>query len=55
VLLNLFHPRGGISRGFGEHGFFTNFGITTVGNLIGGPLFVALPFWAIGQLQRRRI
>jgi formate/nitrite transporter FocA (FNT family) len=26
-----------------------------VGNLIGGTLFVALPFWIIAQLQRRRL
>lgn len=58
LLLNLFHPgapRGAISWGFGEHGLLTNIGITTVGNLIGGTLFVALPFWIIAQLQRRRI
>jgi formate/nitrite transporter FocA (FNT family) len=58
LLLNLFHPvapRGGISWGFGEHGLLANIGITTVGNLIGGTLFVALPFWIIAQLQRRQI
>ncbi len=58
LLLNLFHPaapRGLIGWGFGEHGLLTNLSITTVGNLIGGTLFVALPFWAIAQLQRRRI
>ncbi len=58
LLLNLFHPaapRGGTSWGFGEHGLLTNIGITTVGNLIGGTLFVALPFWIIAQLQRRQI
>ena len=48
-------PRGAISWGFGEHGYFTNLGITTVGNLVGGTLFVALPFWVIARLQRRRI
>lgn len=58
LLLNLFHPaapRGGINWGFGAHGLLTNIGITTVGNLIGGTLFVALPFWIIAQLQRRRV
>lgn len=58
LLLNLFHPatpRGGIGWGLGEHGLLTNLCITTVGNLIGGTLFVALPFWVIAQLQRRRI
>lgn len=58
LLLNLFHPtapRGAISWGFGAHGLLTNLGITTVGNLIGGTVFVALPFWIIAQLQSRRI
>lgn len=58
LLLNLFHPvapRGAISWGFGAHGLLTNIGITTVGNLIGGTIFVALPFWIIAQLQRRQI
>ncbi|ORB73598.1 formate/nitrite transporter family protein [Mycobacterium scrofulaceum] len=58
LLLNLFHPaapRGGISWGVGEHGLLTNLGVTTLGNLIGGTLFVALPFWVIAQLQRRRV
>ncbi|MGB8387393.1 formate/nitrite transporter family protein [Mycobacterium sp.] len=58
LLLNLFHPtatRGRISWGFADNGLLTNIGITTVGNLIGGTLFVALPFWIIAQLQRRQI
>jgi len=58
LLLNLFHPtapRGGVDWGLGEHGLLTNIGITTLGNLIGGTLFVALPFWIIAQLQRRQI
>ncbi|OBH13037.1 formate/nitrite transporter family protein [Mycobacterium sp. E1747] len=58
LLLNLFHPaapRGTIGWGFGDHGLLTNLGVTTVGNLIGGTLFVALPFWVIAQLQRRRV
>lgn len=57
LLLNAFHPgapRGAINWGFGGHGLLANIGITTVGNLIGGTLFVALPFWVIAQLQRRR-
>lgn len=57
LLLNLFHPTaplGAISWGFGAHGLLTNIGITTLGNLIGGTLFVALPFWIIAQLQRRQ-
>lgn len=57
LLLNLFHsaPRSGIGWGFGAHGLLTNIGVTTVGNLIGGTLFVALPFWLIAQLQRRQL
>ncbi|CPR05018.1 formate/nitrite transporter superfamily protein [Mycobacterium bohemicum DSM 44277] len=58
LLLNLFHraaPRGGIGWGWGAHGLLTNIAITSVGNLIGGTLFVALPFWIIAQLQRRRV
>jgi formate/nitrite transporter FocA (FNT family) len=58
LLLNLFHPtapRGAISWGFGEHGLLANIGVTTVGNLIGGTVFVALPFWIIAQLQRRQV
>ncbi|WP_374025826.1 formate/nitrite transporter family protein [Mycobacterium sp. HNNTM2301] len=58
LLINLFHPtapRGTIGWGFGDHGLLTNLGVTTVGNLIGGTLFVALPFWVIAQLQRHRI
>ncbi|OBI27695.1 formate/nitrite transporter family protein [Mycobacterium sp. E2238] len=57
LLLNLFHPaapRGGIGWAFGQHGLLTNLGITTVGNLIGGTLFVALPFWVVARLQRHR-
>ena len=58
LLLNLFHPaapQGGISWGFGTGGLLTNIAITSVGNLIGGTLFVALPFWIIAQLQRRQV
>lgn len=58
LMLNLFHPaapRGGITWGFGEHGLLANICVTTVGNLIGGTLFVALPFWVIAQLQRRQV
>jgi formate/nitrite transporter FocA (FNT family) len=57
LLLNLFHPtapRAGISWGFGHDGLLTNIGVTTVGNLIGGTVFVALPFWIIARLQRRQ-
>ncbi|OBK43708.1 formate/nitrite transporter family protein [Mycobacterium sp. 1081908.1] len=56
LLLKLFHsgaPGVGISWGFGHDGLLTNIGVTAVGNLIGGTVFVALPFWTIAQLQRR--
>lgn len=56
LLLAAFHasaPHSGISWGFGSHGFLTDLCITTVGNLIGGTLFVALPFQAIAWLQQR--
>ncbi len=55
LLLNLFHPaapHAGIGWGLGAHGLLTNLSITAVGNLVGGTLFVALPFWVIAQLQR---
>jgi formate transporter len=58
LLLNLFHPsapRAGIGWGFGDDGLLTNICVTTVGNLVGGTLFVALPFWIIDGLQRRQI
>lgn len=58
LLLNFFHhaaPRGGITWGWGEHGLLTNIAVTSIGNLIGGTLFVALPFWVIAQLQRSRV
>lgn len=58
LMLNLFHPaasHAGITWGFGPAGLLTNIGITTVGNLIGGTVFVALPFWGVAQLQRRQV
>ncbi|BBZ43786.1 formate/nitrite transporter family protein [Mycobacterium parmense] len=58
LLLHLFHPmapRGTIGWGFGPHGLLTDIAITSLGNLIGGTLFVALPFWVIARLQRHRI
>ncbi len=53
LLLSLFHPaapRAGISRGFGHDGLLTNIGITAVGNLIGGTLFVAAPELNVSRL-----
>jgi formate/nitrite transporter FocA (FNT family) len=37
----------------GPHGLLTNIAITTVGNLIGGTLFVALPFQPVTKLQEQ--
>jgi formate transporter len=58
LLLNLFHPaapHGGISWGVGPDGLLTNIAITTAGNLVGGTVFVALPFWIIARLQQRQL
>lgn len=54
LLLNVFHsdaPPCGISWGVGSHGLITNICTTSVGNLVGGTLFVALPFYVIARLQ----
>lgn len=56
LLLHLFHPTApatSISWGFGAHGLLTNIVVTTLGNLIGGTVFVALPFQIIARLQQR--
>lgn len=55
LLLSLFHgvPAGQVTWGFGEHGLLTNLLITTIGNFIGGALFVALPFQVIAWLQKK--
>jgi formate/nitrite transporter FocA (FNT family) len=55
LLLSVFHhtPLTGITWGFGAHGLLTNICVTTVGNLIGGIVFVALPFQIVAWLQRR--
>lgn len=52
LLLHAFHPAasaGGITWGL----FGTNLWTTALGNLIGGTVFVALPFQLIAWLQRR--
>jgi formate/nitrite transporter FocA (FNT family) len=55
LLLSVFHhtPVPGITWGFGAHGLLTNICITTVGNLIGGTVFVAVPFQLVAWLQQR--
>lgn len=56
LLLAAFHdgaPDTALTWGFGAHGLLTNIAVTTLGNLIGGALFVALPFQAIAWLQQR--
>jgi formate/nitrite transporter FocA (FNT family) len=54
LLLSVFHPEAphtAVTWGLGAHGLLTNIAITTVGNLIGGTLFVALPFQLVTKLQ----
>jgi formate/nitrite transporter FocA (FNT family) len=55
LLLAAFHgaPAIGITWGFGGHGLLANLCITALGNLIGGTVFVALPFQALAWLQQR--
>ena len=56
MLLAAFHasaPHSGIGWSFGSHDFLTSLCITALGNLIGGTLFVAMPFWVIAWLQHR--
>ena len=56
LLLSVFHesaPAPNVTWGLGAHGLLTNIVVTTVGNLIGGTIFVALPFQAISWLQQR--
>ncbi|OBK35476.1 nitrite transporter [Mycobacterium sp. 1245111.1] len=54
LLLSAFHrdaPHTALTWGLGAHGLLTNITITTVGNLIGGTLFVAVPFQLVTRLQ----
>jgi formate transporter len=56
LLLSAFHPQAphtALTWGFGAHGLLTNIAITTLGNLIGGTLFVALPFHLVTTLQAK--
>ncbi len=54
LLLSAFHPdapQTALTWGFGAHGLLTNIAITTVGNLVGGTVFVAVPFYLVSRLQ----
>ncbi|BBZ13334.1 formate/nitrite transporter family protein [Mycobacterium branderi] len=55
LLLSAFHgtaPHTVIGWGFGSHGLATNLCVTTLGNLIGGTVFVAVPFQLVAWLQQ---
>lgn len=55
LLLHAFHaaaPVGGITWGLGSHGFLLNLCVTALGNLVGGTVFVALPFQLIARRSR---
>jgi formate/nitrite transporter FocA (FNT family) len=54
LLLAAFHseaPATAVTWGFGAHGLLTNLVFATVGNFIGGTIFVALAFHLIAKLQ----
>lgn len=56
LLLSTFHagaPETDLGWGFGSNSLLTNVALTTLGNLIGGILFVALPFQLVTWLQGR--
>src|ERR1700761_258186 len=56
LLLSAFHPDAphtALTWGWGAHGLLTNIAITTVGNLVGGTVFVALPFYLVARLQEK--
>jgi formate transporter len=56
LLLKAFHPEAPhtlLTWGWGAHGLLTNIAITTVGNLVGGTVFVALPFQLVAKLQQQ--
>jgi formate/nitrite transporter FocA (FNT family) len=55
LLLSAFHPDAPhtqLTWGLGSHGLLTNIAVTTVGNLVGGTVFVALPFHLVTRLQQ---
>jgi formate/nitrite transporter FocA (FNT family) len=56
LLLRAFHPDAPhtlLTWGWGAHGLLTNIAITTVGNLVGGTVFVALPFHLVAKLAQQ--
>jgi formate/nitrite transporter FocA (FNT family) len=56
LLLTAFHPDAPhtlLTWGWGAHGLLSNITITTVGNLVGGTVFVALPFHLVAKLQQQ--
>jgi formate/nitrite transporter FocA (FNT family) len=56
LLLSAFHPEAphtALTWGLGSHGLLTNIGVTTVGNLIGGTLFVACRSSSSPHCRRR--
>lgn len=56
LLLGVFHdnaPAVEVTWGLGDQGLLTNILVTTLGNLIGGTLLVALPFQVIAWLQQK--
>lgn len=59
LLIGVFYPEAALgvaqqlSWGLGGNGLMRNFIMTTIGNFIGGTLFVAGPFYLIGYLQDR--
>src|SRR6201996_259380 len=56
LLLSAFHPDAPhtqLAWGLGAHGLLTNIAITTAGNLVGGTVFVALPFHLVTRLQQK--
>jgi formate/nitrite transporter FocA (FNT family) len=55
LLLSAFHPDAPhtqLAWGWGAHGLLTSIAITTAGNLVGGTVFVALPFHLVTRLQQ---
>jgi formate/nitrite transporter FocA (FNT family) len=60
LLLHYAHPgaalsggSGGLSWGLGSHGLLRNLIWAALGNLVGGTVFVAIPFWLIATWQNR--
>jgi formate/nitrite transporter FocA (FNT family) len=45
---------GHLSWGLGAHGLFRNLIWSTLGNLVGGTVFVAIPFWLISTRSKQR-